>query len=114
MADRPRIDTRALRSAVEKAVRDTAVDVLAQAKREVPRDLGTLRRSGTQRVGWQGERVVAEISFNTPYAAVQHEDRTFRHPRGGKAKYLEDPIKQYAPKLEERLKKALRDNLSDA
>jgi hypothetical protein len=114
MADRPEIDVAALRRAVEKAVRDTAVDVLAEAKRQVPRKDGILRRSGVQRVQWSGERIEAQLSFNTPYAAIQHEDRTFRHPRGGKAKYLEDPIKEYAPKLRERLEDALRNTLNDA
>ena len=32
------------------------------------------------------------ISYDTPYAVVQHENRHFRHQRGRKAKYLEDPI----------------------
>lgn len=43
--------------------------------------------------------VRAEISFNTVYAAYQHERTDLRHPRGGNAKYLEGPVKQYAPEL---------------
>ena len=109
--NRPEINPQAIQAAVERAVRDSATEVLAQAKREVPRELGTLKRSGVKQVTRAGDRVVAEISFNTPYAAVQHEDRTFRHPRGGKAKYLEDPIKQYAPKFKARLERALREGL---
>jgi hypothetical protein len=41
----------------------------------------------------------ATISFNTPYAAYQHERTDLHHPRGGKAKYLEGPLKQFAPQM---------------
>lgn len=43
--------------------------------------------------------VRAVISFNTPYAAVQHERTDYEHPRGGNAKYLEGPLKRYAPEM---------------
>lgn len=43
--------------------------------------------------------VRSTISFNTPYAAVQHERTDFHHPRGGKAKYLEGPLKEMAPEM---------------
>lgn len=32
---------------------------------------------------------VGKISYNEPYAAVQHERVDFNHPMGGQAKYLE-------------------------
>ncbi len=34
----------------------------------------------------------AYIHYDTPYAVVQHENTSFRHDRGRKAKYLEDPL----------------------
>lgn len=102
------IDVAALRRAVEREINDIATDVLAEAKRQVPVDKGMLRRSGTKEVGWRGDRITATISFNTPYAAIQHEDTSFRHPRGGKAKYLEDPLKAEAPKMRSRLNAAFR------
>lgn len=43
--------------------------------------------------------VRAMISFNTPYAAYQHERTDLEHPRGGKAKYLEGPLTEHAPEL---------------
>lgn len=53
----------------------------------------------------------ARISFNTVYAEVQHERTDYEHPKGGKAKYLEGPLKQYAGLFEEflaiRLKAAM-------
>ena len=32
---------------------------------------------------------VGTVSYNEPYAAVQHERVDFKHPLGGEAKYLE-------------------------
>lgn len=40
--------------------------------------------------------VRAEVSFNTPYAAYQHERTDLDHPRGGEAKYLERALLQHA------------------
>lgn len=36
--------------------------------------------------------VDAEVSFNTVYAARQHEETTWRHPKGGQAKFLSEPL----------------------
>jgi hypothetical protein len=104
----PSVNSRALRRAVEREINAIATDILAEAKRQVPRDKNTLRKSGTKEVGWQGDRVTATISFNTPYALVQHEDRSFQHPRGGKAKYLEDPLRAAVPDMKRRLDAAYR------
>lgn len=43
--------------------------------------------------------VSAEVSFNTVYAARQHEELTWNHPKGGQAKYLEQPAHELAPRL---------------
>ena len=108
MSSPPNFDPAAVKRAVEREMNALATDVLAEAKRQVPLDKGMLRRSGTKEIGWQGDRIVATVSFNTVYAAVQHEGTNFRHPRGGKAKYLEDPLKQYAPEMRRRLNRAYR------
>lgn len=102
-----RFKVQALRAAVEKEMNALATDLLAEAKRQVPRDEGTLIRSGVKTVGWQGDRIVANVSFNTPYAAAQHEG-DFVHPKGGKRKYLEDPLKALKPKMARRLNEAYR------
>jgi hypothetical protein len=39
-------------------------------------------------------KLTGEVTFDTPYAAVQHERMDFSHPGGGEAKYLETPLKQ--------------------
>ncbi len=118
-----------------KALRTGAEAILTEAIDEAPVDTGTLRRSGTVTVGKlpDGERVfeAAEsgsdmkdafpgtegkekavyISFSTPYARRQHEELDYNHPRGGKAKYLEDPFNRNKKKVlqyaEKQVKKAL-------
>jgi len=120
-----------------KALRTGAEAILTEAIDQAPIDTGTLRRSGTVTVGGLpdgaqvfeaaeagnemkdafpdpvGKEKAVYISFNTPYARRQHEELGYEHPRGGKAKYLEDTfnlLKQKDRKMAElRIKKALRD-----
>ena len=120
-----------------KALRTGAEAILTEAIDETPIDTGTLRRSGTVTVGALpdgaqvyeaaesgsdmkdafpepvGKEKAVYISFNTPYARRQHEELGYNHPRGGKAKYLEDPFNRNKKKVvkyaELKIKKALRD-----
>ena len=120
-----------------KALRTGAEAILTEAIDETPIDTGTLRRSGTVTVGKLpdsariyeaaeagnemkdafpekiGKEKAVYISFNTPYARRQHEEVGYNHPRGGKAKYLEDPFNRNKKKVvkyaELKIKKALRD-----
>ncbi len=120
-----------------KALRTGAEAILTEAIDETPIDTGTLRRSGTVTVGalpdgvqvyeaaasgssmkdafsgLEGKEKAVYISFNTPYARRQHEELDYNHPRGGKAKYLEDPFNRLKKKVvkmaELRIKKALQD-----
>jgi hypothetical protein len=39
------------------------------------------------------------VSFDTPYAVVQHERLDFHHPRKGQAKYLEQPYEAEKPTM---------------
>lgn len=102
---------RLIREAAMDAIRTGAEHILTEAINETPIDTGTLRRSGT--VTEAPVENAVYVSFNTPYARRQHEDLTLRHPRGGKAKYLEDPFKRNVAKVETlvgvRVKKALQD-----
>jgi hypothetical protein len=95
----------------------SAEDLAGRAQREAPVDEGTLRGSvnvvlivnGTRFEGTgarvqaanaarlyakAGQRVEldAEVSFNTVYAARQHEELDWQHPKGGGPKYLEGPL----------------------
>lgn len=68
----------------------SALDVLASAsKQQVPLDTGALMNSCA--VSVEGDGSAGTVSYDTPYAVIQHENQSFNHQRGRKAKYLEDP-----------------------
>lgn len=54
-----------------------------------PIEEGNLARSGE--VSDDGDNTVA-VSYDTVYAARQHEELTWRHDEGRQAKYLEEPM----------------------
>ena len=80
------------RAGAERGLYLWAELILEEATKLVPLKVGTLERSGhawpPSRVG----RLRAAVSYDTPYAVVQHENMTFHHPRGRQAKYLEIPV----------------------
>jgi hypothetical protein len=62
--------------------------VLAESRKIVPLDEGTLERSG--RVDVDG--LEGSVSYDTVYARRQHEELTWKHLPGRSAKYLEKPM----------------------
>ena len=99
-----------MRIATAAAINLMAHSIGGEAQREAPVEEGTLR--GTMAVEEATPLdLEATISFSTPYAARQHEELDWKHPKGGKAKYLEDPMKAATPTAEKVLgatiKKAL-------
>lgn len=71
--------------------------ILTEAKRQVPVETGALMRTGTVKATSALNHAHVEISFNTPYALIQHENTGLHHTRpGAKAKYLEDPLRERA------------------
>jgi len=61
-----------------------------------------------------GKEKAVYISFNTPYARRQHEELDYEHPRGGKAKYLEDPFNRNKKKVLQYAKKQVKKALEKA
>lgn len=88
------------RAAAKRALTRVAEDLLGRAQRLAPVEEGTLRASGDVDVDDLGDTVVATVSFNTIYAARQHEELDWRHPKGGQAKYLEQPLRENASRYE--------------
>lgn len=69
----------------------SALDYLAAtSKQQVPLDQGPLMNSCYVDVAEDGSS--GTVSYDTPYAVVQHENTWYHHQRGRKAKYLEDPV----------------------
>lgn len=72
----------------EKGLDVASEHLLGEAVDQAPIEEGTLGRSGKA----TREGLRAAVSFDTPYAVVQHEDMTLAHDPGRNAKYLERPM----------------------
>lgn len=85
----------------------------------VPMDTGHLRSTGAssaQKEAGDSETIVGQVTYNTPYAAYQHEGvradgshvvRNYTTPGSGK-KYLETPLYTNAPKYAARVAKTIK------
>lgn len=105
---------------IEKLARDAATgalalcgaDLLSKSVMEAPIDTGDLRGNGSvSDVNERGDELVVTVGYDLPYAIVQHEHTEFRHPKGGKAKYLEDPYKANVHKYKEFIAKWMNKSL---
>lgn len=84
------------RESAQAGVIRAAEHLRTRAVRQAPVDEGDLRRSASA-VNLSGLGTIqAAVTFNRPYAVRQHEELGYRHPKGGKAKYLEDPMNSEA------------------
>jgi hypothetical protein len=89
----------------------TAEEVAAEALIQVPRDEEVLAESMEMTPSENGQAVTISFGAHGPasaYAARQHEDLTLDHPNGGKAKYLEDPMKTHGTRLAENVAEEVR------
>ncbi|MFD4740619.1 hypothetical protein ACFWNQ_25125 [Streptomyces virginiae] len=76
------------RRIAESGLQNALEHLLAESRRIVPLDEGTLERSGrVVRNGLEGA-----VVYDQPYAKRQHEELTWKHLPGRKAKYLEGPL----------------------
>jgi hypothetical protein len=75
--------------------RDMVV-VMAESQKIVPYDEGDLHDSGeTDRPEIDGGKVEVTLHYgggSVDYALVQHERLDYRHPNGGQAKFLDQPL----------------------
>lgn len=93
------------RRAASRGLREALEHTLQVSRTQVPLEEGTLERSG--RVDIDG--LEGSISYDTPYAVIQHEALDFHHPvPGRKAKYLEDPMNSEQRKMLELMRVSLR------
>ena len=80
------------------AVRDVCEALLSDSRDQIPYDQGDLSNSGKVTVEETASGAEGAVSFDTPYAARQHEDTSLRHQDGRKAGYLGDPLRQNSPR----------------
>lgn len=80
---------RVVREAAIAALVDAGEATLTRSNEMVPLDETTLERSG--RVSSDGKGTVA-ISYDTPYAVVQHEDESLEHINGREAGFLRKAV----------------------
>jgi hypothetical protein len=81
---------RQARQAAGRGLALAAEHILTESQKIVPIEEGTLGRSGVASV--DENKLRGAVSFDTPYAVVQHEDLTLAHDAGRTAKYLERPM----------------------
>lgn len=96
----------------EQSIADSAFDLLSRAVELAPIDTSDLRGSG--KVDFDrtvANRFTALVSFNTPYARIQHETLWFKHPNGGQAKYLQQPYEENIDKYIQHMKDSVRREL---
>lgn len=90
-----------------RALVDEANEIFDISQQQVPVDTNVLRSSGMVHnpVISQNE-IMVEISYGggaKAYAMRQHENESYNHAPGKKAKYLYDPVKDRIPKLADHL-----------
>lgn len=111
--------------ATRAEVVEFGLEVLGEAVRRAPVDTGDLRASltmdvdgvtwasGTEEGGkevhrsgdpGEGRAVIRIGTSGIPYAARQHEELGYNHPKGGEAKYLENPLNELASQLVEKIR----------
>lgn len=88
--------TRAIRTAAADGLNNGSELILQEANRHVPLEEATLERSGKVSEATP-DSLAAAVSYDTPYAVVQHESMDYRHDPGRWAKWLEIARNEKAP-----------------
>lgn len=77
-----------VKAALRRGLRLAGEHILGVSNKQVPFEEGYLALTGAVTED-PGSMTVA-ISYDTPYAVIQHEDLSLRHDQGRNAKYLEN------------------------
>ena len=101
--------TRTRAGAVD-GLRTAAMFALTEANRTVPLDQGPLQRSGGTYV--DPAALEAIVYYNTPYAVRQHEELHYRHPKQGRAKWLELTVQEQRDRIQQIIATQIRKALS--
>jgi hypothetical protein len=80
-----------IKNVTTKSLIDVAMKLKETSIPLAPIDTGNLR--GSTYVN-PISPILVEMGYKEEYAIIQHENLDFNHPRGGQAKYLEQPFKE--------------------
>ncbi|CAB0494877.1 hypothetical protein BKD80_05820 [Corynebacterium diphtheriae] len=101
--------SRLIVGAVDRGVKDAAELLRDHAVQLTPILQGDLRAAMTVDDGTTDHS--AMVGNNLVYAARQHEETGWSHPRGGQAKYLEDAAEQKQAQIADTIARAVRSQL---
>lgn len=85
--------------------------VLQVSNTHVPLEEGTLERSGVVDAATDDQGAASTVSYDTPYAVIQHEDLEFHHDADRTAKYLENALNATAGVALEIIGQAIKNEL---
>lgn len=92
--------SRAVTNAAQRALEKAALDLQGRSAEEAPIDKGDLRgNAGIDDSQLETKNFII-VGYSLPYAMRQHEELNYSHPRGGKAKFLEDPFRSNIKRYE--------------
>ena len=105
----------------KKATKQACEEILAESIRQVPKDTNTLAKSAFYEIHGKYRNFTATIGYGgngdpinpktgrpaSEYMVVVHEDLQAHHPVG-KAKFLEDPVREYQRKMRQTYARAIR------
>jgi hypothetical protein len=94
-----------------KALFECAQDLKSKSMKEAPIKDGFLRGSCDIDAEQTANKSETVVFYAEEYALRQHEELNYRHPQGGKAKYLEDPFKANVNRYENDIKEAVSNAL---
>lgn len=92
----------------ERALRLVGNDLHSRVVPLTPVEEGTLRGSQHVEIERTPTTVTMTFSVDQIYAEVQHEGVGFNHPKGGQAKFVEQPFKEMLPRYERALAAVMR------
>lgn len=89
-----------------KTLREVGEFILKESNQIAPFEDGELINSG--RVVVDEENLSVQISYNTPYALVQHEDLELHHTNGRRARFLTSAAKDNQRRIREYLESGVK------
>jgi hypothetical protein len=101
--------TSTIKRAAADGLYEAAEHVLETANRSVPIEAGASGLMGSGHASIDREALIAHVSYDTPYAVRQHEELSYRHDPGRRAKWLELTVQEEARTIQDRIAKKIRE-----